>query len=155
MAHEVPAKCTHKSSHFGVHPLGRTDGPVRVGLRCTGKKGEAGKRKPQAKPRGIRATCNSLNVVVDLHQVAVCSMPYAWKMTGTQIRLCFAARQLARTHGTYYAAAFLYEQAVPLEFALIFLTYSVDALSCMHVATSYKGSERCEQLLDNRSIVRR
>jgi len=63
---------------------------------------------------------------IDSPQTVIYSILYAWEMQPIQIRLCFAARQLARTHGTFYAASLLYEQSVPLEFARIFLTYSAD-----------------------------
>ena len=56
-------------------------------------------------------------------------------MQSIEIRLCLAARQLAQTHGTYYAASLLCEQAIPLYLAKIFLTYSEEALSCSHVDT--------------------
>jgi hypothetical protein len=56
-------------------------------------------------------------------------------MHSIKIRLCLAARQLAQTHGAYYAASLLCEQAIPLYLARIFLTYSEEALSCIHVAT--------------------
>lgn len=55
-----------------------------------------------------------------------------------ELRLCWAARSLASTHGVAFAATLLCEQNVAIETALDFLTLSLQELSLRYSYTSEK-----------------